>query len=142
MRFLWMQFGGWSRWAAAVLGCLSTVAMASPQPGLDTLFYTQIERQKIDRIRLSHVEPGSESESEAQASFAKLSGVVRRAAGKGTVWVNGTPSPEGAANASKIRGMGAIVEGQQLRVGESIDKSSGARSDVVQPGAVTVQRRR
>lgn len=138
-RSKWMQSSGWPRCGAALLVFLSTLATASPQPGMETLFYTPLERQNINRVRLSQVVPGTESD--ADASFAKLSGVVRRAAGKGTVWINGTPVPEGASKAAKLRGVDAIVDGQQLHVGQSIDKSTGVRSDVVQPGAVTVQKR-
>ena len=108
---------------------------------METLFYTPLERQKVVRARLAQVDPGLESDAQAESSFAKLSGVVRRAGGKGTVWINGMPVPEGNLKNGKIRGMDAIVDGQRLRVGESIDKSSGERSDVVEPGAVTVQRR-
>ena len=136
-----MQSAGWPRCGAALLGFLSTIATASPQPGLETLFYTPLERQKMFRVRTWQVVPGSGSDADADTSFAKLSGVVRRAAGKGTVWINGTPVPEGTSKAGKLRGVDAMVDGRQLRVGESIDKSSGVRSDVVQPGAVTVQKR-
>lgn len=119
---------------AAVVTCLSAAVAASPQPPMETLFYTPLERQKIVRSRLSMVEP------EAEASLVQLSGVVRRSAGKGTVWVNGQPSPEGAPKTSQIRGMDAVVDGQRLRVGESVDKITGVRSDVVKPGTVTVKR--
>ena len=125
-----------ARWVAACLACLCAHAMANPQPGMETLFYSPLERQQVELARLSQAEP------EAEATFARLSGVVSRAGGKGTVFINGAAVPEGTPKTGQIRGMDAVIDGKRLRVGESIDKTNGARSDVVKPGAVTVKKTR
>lgn len=136
VRFQWMSSRLGSQWVAALLACFGTVAVANPPPAMETLFYTPLERQQVERLRLSQTEPA------AEATFARVSGVVRRAAGKGTVWINGAPVAEGTPKTGQIRGMDAMVDGKRLRVGESIDKTNGARSDVVEPGAVTVKKNR
>ncbi len=69
-----------------------------------------------------------------------LSGVVRRGNSKGTVWINGEALSEGSPRTPRIVGVDAVVQGRQLRVGESIDELSGVRRDVVVPGAVTVNK--
>lgn len=139
-----MPSRGWSLPAAAILLWQSAIAVASPTPNLDTLFYSPIERQKVVRARLSPPDPGSQAQEQVQspATHAQLSGVVRRAAGKGTVWVNGVPWAEGTLKAGQIHGMDAVIDGHRLRVGQSYDKSTDVSGDVVQPGAVTVQQRR
>lgn len=99
---------------------------------LDTLFYTSAQRQEISRAR----QPNPEAES---SSTVHLSGVVRRNNHKGTVWVNSKALPEGGANAPRIQGLDAVVDGKRLRVGESLDTLTGTRSDLVAPGAVSKQ---
>jgi hypothetical protein len=124
----------WARCAAWCAMCLLPVAAAATEPamaGLDTLLYTPAQRQEIGRARL----PQSGSDNTLLSTH--LQGVVRRGNGKGTVWINGKALPQGAADTPRIQGVDAIVNGKQLRVGESIDPLSGTRTDVVEPGAVT-----
>lgn len=111
-----------------------TLALASTAADLETLFYTPAQRLDITRSR-----QGLAGVSDAAAT--RLNGVVRRADGKGTVWINGEPFAEGSPQAGQIKGVDAVVEGRRLRVGEAIDKASGERTDVVAPGAVTVRRK-
>lgn len=117
---------------AAVLVGHPVLAVESPRAALGTLFYTPVQRQEISRARQSNPEVDS-------SSTVRLSGVVRRNDRKGTVWVNHKALPEGGANAPRLLGLDAVVDGKRLRVGESLDTLSGARSDLVAPGAVTLQ---
>lgn len=117
---------------AAVLVGQPVLAVEPSRAVLDTLFYTPAQRQEISRAR----QPNTEAQS---SSTVRLSGVVRRNDRRGTVWVNNKALPEGGATTPPIRGMDAVVEGQRLRVGESLDTLSGTRVDLVAPGAVTVQ---
>lgn len=98
---------------------------------LQTLFYTPAQRQEM-----SHARQGLAGIAEATST--RLNGVVHRAAGKGTVWLNHQPHREGSPPGGPIRGVDALVDGRQLRVGESVDKVSGERTDVLVPGAVRV----
>lgn len=115
-----------------VLLCASTAAVANPLADLQTLFYTPAQRQDMSRSRLG-------PEGAQGGATSHLNGVVHRAAGKGTVWINNQPHREGSAPVGPIRGVDALVEGRQLRVGESLDKASGERTDVLVPGALRVQ---
>lgn len=117
---------------AAVLVGQPALAGEPSRAVLDTLFYTPAQRQEIKRAR----QPNTEAQP---STTVRLSGVVRRNDRRGTVWVNNKALPEGDANTPRILGVDAVVEGQRLRVGESLDTLSGTRVDLVAPGAVTVQ---
>lgn len=123
-------------WTIAALLGQAHVAGAAPMGNLPTLFYTPLERQAISAGRLPAPAAGDMAEP---ASTTQLNGIVRRAAGKGTVWINDKPVPEGTSPAGKIQALGAVVDGRRMRVGESVDLISGARTDVVAPGAVRLQ---
>jgi hypothetical protein len=114
----------------------STPAWAGPSPvaDLQTLFYTPAERHAITLRR-------SGQEGAAAVTATRLTGVVRRGGGKGTVWVNGKPYAEGSRDTGAIKGVDAMVDGRRLRVGEGIDTATGARVDIVAPGAVTPGRK-
>jgi hypothetical protein len=101
---------------------------------MHTLFYTPAQRADIVRARMGSAEDLS------SGATSQLTGIVRRGNGKSTVWINGKAQPEGDAKTPPIKGLDAVVEGQRLRVGESVDVFTGARGDVVAPGAVTVKR--
>lgn len=115
----------------AVLALQSTVAAMDAPPELGTLFYTVTQRLEISRAR----RPEASSE---KSDVTYLQGVVRRSRGNGTVWLNGESLPEGQSRTPPIKGVDAVVDGKRLRVGQSVNKSSGARSDIVAPGAVTL----
>jgi len=112
--------------------CAPMLTLASKPADLETLFYTPAQRQDISRSRQGL--PGTDN-----AATTRLNGVVHRAGGKGTVWINDQAFAEGSPQTGQIKGVDAVVEGRRLRVGEAIDKASGARTDVVTPGAVTVR---
>jgi len=100
---------------------------------LDILFYTSAQRADIIAAR----QPLSGTSLFGTAQ--RLSGVVRRGNGKSTVWVNGKAMQEGEDKTPALKGLDAVVDGQRLRVGESVDSITGARSDVVAPGAVVAK---
>lgn len=115
-------------WVAVLYVPGPTLAVSADD--LETLLYTPAQRHDINRSRQGMA-------GASAATITRLSGVVRRAGGKGTMWINGQPYPEGSPQAGEIKGVDAVVEGRQLRVGQGIDKTTGARTDVVAPGAVT-----
>ena len=112
----------------------SAWALESTGAELDTLFYSPAQRASIVGARQS------QSGASVLGTVQQLTGVVRRSGGKSTVWVNGTPMQEGAAKTPPVQGVDAVVNGKRLQVGESVDALTGARADVVAPGAVTVRR--
>lgn len=72
-----------------------------------------------------------------------VTGLVRRQGGHSTMWLNGQPVPEGNTTAQghtpRSTANGIVLNGTGLRVGESLDLSTGQRSDVLAPGSVTLQ---
>ena len=127
-------------WSAPVLGglclCAATAAAAAPaDAGLGTLFYSPAERDEIVRERR-----GETGGAVLELTQKRLSGVVRRAGGKSTVWVNGEPLPEGATDTPALVGVDAVVKDKRLRVGESVDALTGDTSDLVPPGSVRAGR--
>ena len=116
--------------------CLCASATAAPaDAGLGTLFYSPAQRDEIVRERR-----GETGSAVLELTQKRLSGVVRRAGGKSTVWVNGEPLAEGAPDTPALVGMDAVVKEKRLRVGESVDALSGDTSDLVPPGAVRAGR--
>ena len=82
---------------------------------------------------------GSAGELVLYATEDGQSRLFLRAEG-GTVWLNQQAHREGQAPAGPLRGVDALVDGQRLRVGERVDKTSGERTDVLAPGAVQVHK--
>jgi hypothetical protein len=125
-----------TRWGIAALLCQALVAGAASTGDLATLFYSPLERQAISAGR----RPLPTDDAVADVAVTtQLNGIVRRAGGKGTVWVNDKPVPENTPPAGKIQALSAVIDGRRMRVGESVDRISGARTDVVAPGAVRLQ---
>lgn len=102
---------------------------------LGPLLFTPEERLGIVAAR------SGEKKTEAPISGFGLSGLVKRAEGKGTAWINGKPVPEGQPGASSpppvIAKDGVVLEGHRLRVGETVNTLTGDRSDIVAPGTIT-----
>lgn len=126
---------------AAILLGTTCVCAAAGQPDLaedaqlGTLFYSPSERTAIERNR-----SGSPVVNEQQTAKVQVNGVVRRASGKGTVWLNNRAQAEGQAgvldHAPNITRNGVHINGAPVRVGETIDLSTRQRDDIVPQGAV------
>ena len=69
-----------------LLLALSGVTTAQADEPLGRLFYTPLQRSQIDRLQPFHAVEGAESPAAPQP--LALHGVVRRADGKTTVWLN------------------------------------------------------
>lgn len=90
---------------------------------LGRLFFTPEQRAALDRQRQS----GDGGMPVEEAASVRLDGVMKSSSGRSASWRNGQ------AVAGKEPG---------LKVGETIDAASGARTDVVAAGAVRIDRRR
>lgn len=98
------------------------VCNASP---LGTLFYSAAERSAIVSRR--------SGESSAPTSHSvSVSGIVRRQGGLSTVWLN-----DEALNLKPYSNNEVLIEGQRVRVGETLDTSTQRLTDVLPAGAVT-----
>lgn len=108
---------------------------AQAAESLGTLLYSPAQRQAIIALR-KRQDGETASLIPLKPSITRLDGVVTRERAKGTSWVNGEPLAQGTPNAPLLRGTEAVVEGRRLRVGESVDTTTGTITDLVAPGAV------
>jgi hypothetical protein len=103
---------------------------------LGTLFYSAAERSAITRARQGDADTATQT-----STLIHLNGFVQRERGKGTVWLNGLAVPEGQSlspeASSKLSAHGVTVNGQRVRVGQTLDITTREISDVLAPDAVT-----
>lgn len=122
--------------------CCHTQA-APPAGALGKLFLTPEKRQLLDRQRDSNLRESESVESET----LQLDGVVQRSSGRHSVWVNQRMQSEndkGLAVGVQPRSPASAdiapskEPATRLRVGESLDRGTGQRQDVVPPGGVSI----
>lgn len=121
---------------ALLLFAVSWTATAQPKSGsLGTLFYSPEERAAIAAAR------EGKTGQETPAGLT-VGGIIKRAPGKGTVWINGKPVAEGqavpSATAPSLTAHGIILNGKPVRVGETLNPATGERTDLIAPGALHV----
>lgn len=120
--------------AVRVPDCRAGTVQASSIAPLGTLFYSAEERAAIVRARLD------EPDAPPSARSVKLNGVVKRQSARSTAWVNGQPVADGYTvpliGRVKVGSEGAVIDGQALRVGQSLELGTRERSDLVAPGSV------
>jgi hypothetical protein len=71
-----------------------------------------------------------------------VTGVVKRHGGNSTAWINGQAVNEAnlpPTNRTAISSTGATLDGQRVQVGETLGRSTQARTDIVSPGAVSTR---
>lgn len=116
------------------------VHSAADSERLGTLFYSPAERVAIAVARSGD----APSEIREIRSSLAINGLVKRDNQKSTVWVNGQAIPEGQAippaSAPTITANTVTVNGKSVRVGETLDLTSGERSDFIPEGSVSVKR--
>lgn len=148
----WPGLAGWrvaaSRLGLGVLGIVLGVSAVatealSPAPAdrLGTLFYSPAERSAISLGR-----QGEAATTVEASSVVNVSGIVKRERGNSTVWINGRAVPEGQSVTPVARTTisitGVTLDGQHVRVGETVDINTHERTDIVAPGAVTIKSRK
>ncbi|MDE2600143.1 MAG: hypothetical protein KGL40_11030 [Rhodocyclaceae bacterium] len=129
----------------ACLYALPAAHGAEPESSLGRLFLTPEKRQALDRQRdFNQPETGDEPDGET----LQLDGVVQRSSGRNSVWINRRLQTDAdkAVRLEKSRPGAAELkldnaEGARLKVGESINRKTHERKDVVAPGAVGAGRR-
>jgi len=121
---------------------LAACAAAAQAEELGRLFFTPEQRAQLDERRKAHV-PDKPAAVLIESPSTRLDGYVKRAHGKSTLFVNGEAIPEGVETEGMRvvpdRGSGdraTIFTGDSgrrvpLRVGESLDRGTGAVRDVV-----------
>lgn len=125
--------------------CLPLSALAAEPLG--RLFFTPERRAVLERQRQANIQ---EQEQALEGAMMSLDGVVVRSGGRATVWINGRPQHENTAGTGVQAGISArkpdratLVTGEEapadLRVGESINRATREKNDVVSPGSVRVE---
>jgi hypothetical protein len=135
---------------ALVGACLAAGSLAAQAQALDLgrLFYTPGERAAMDRTRHTPPPPPrvekpvvAPAPAEQAPSFETLNGYVSRSSGHSTTWVNGVPQNDRLQLApSGVRVEAGTKHPIDLRVGESVERYSGERRDVLGNGNVSVGR--
>jgi hypothetical protein len=128
---------------AALLNASVGAQTSPPAEELGKLFLTPEKRHALERQRQLNLREAEGLETDT----LQLNGVVQRSSGRHSVWLNQRMQSE------KDRGMGVRMEPRspgaaelrlddesstRLRVGESINRTTKKREDVVAPGEVNV----
>ncbi|KAF0161921.1 MAG: hypothetical protein FD157_4068 [Rhodocyclaceae bacterium] len=126
----------------ALLLLLPAAASAqSSEERLGTLFFSPAERSAIVVARRVD-QPGVVSDG----TSVSVTGLVKRDGQKSTAWINGQTVTEGqavpAAGVPVIGAKSVTIDGQPVRVRETLDLESGARADALPKGAVSVRRQK
>ncbi|MCX7156835.1 MAG: hypothetical protein NTW45_10400 [Rhodocyclales bacterium] len=123
------------------LSLLLVPAAASAQSGqerLGTLFFSPAERTAIVAAR-----KGEQLGVISYGTSVSVTGLVKRAGQKSTAWINGQTVAEGqavpAVGVPVISARSVTIDGQPVRVRETLDVESGARADALPQGAVSVR---
>ncbi len=117
---------------------------------LGRLFFTPEQRAALDARRAARL---PDKPSVAQESpTTRVDGFVARSSGRSTLWVDGEPHADGAqpdglrVQRGRDPGKVTVTFGEQarrieMRVGETLDRSTGDVKGVVGNGEVKVERR-
>lgn len=127
--------------AGALLGAiplgvipLGAVPSASAQD-LGRIFFTPQQRQDLDRRRNLNV---TESEVVVE-SLVTVNGHVTRSSGKTTTWINGVPQYDTYRGRAPDRvGVERGDTAVGVKIGQTLDRSTGEVRDTVQSGAIKV----
>jgi hypothetical protein len=126
--------------AAALVLAAAALPTPSGADELGRLFFTPEQRLEMDRRR----DTNSQAATVTASDQITVNGRVTRSSGRSTTWINGTPQNDlpGSRDAGRIglRGEGESAS-TQLRVGETLDRTNGEKSDGLGGGTISVQRR-
>lgn len=124
-------------WSACLAAASGPAIAAEP---LGRLFFTPEQRALLDLQRRSG---GADGLAAAMAESLRLDGMLTRSDGRTAIWVNGRQLHDerggglrAAATHGRVRTSAATGGPAEIRVGETLDPATGARSDLVAPGAV------
>lgn len=133
------------------LGALATTTPALAQE-IGRLFFTPDQREALDARRKARI-PDRPAAAVVESPTTRLDGRVVRSNGKSTVWVNGTPLPEGtqpeglrvipkrdSPDSASIT-VGEEARSVDLRVGETLDRGTGEVKGSIGDATIKVERR-
>lgn len=130
----------------AALLLIGSLALPAPAAELGRLFFTPQARAALDRQRQLNIKQAQTMEGEALS----MDGIVRRGDGHSTVWINGKPhditDPEAgvAIQLGRDASSATLRVGDEapagMRVGETLNRGTREKSDVLGNGEVAVRR--
>lgn len=121
--------------AGTLLGAIpGSIPLAAAQD-LGRIFFTPQQRQDLDRRRNLNV-PESEVVVE---SLVTVNGHVTRSSGKTTTWINGVPQYDTYRGRAPDRvGVDRGDTAVGVKIGQTLDRSTGEVRDTIQSGAIKV----
>ena len=130
------------------LGLLGAAPVGAQELG--RLFFTPEQRAALDARRAARLPDKPSVVRESPTT--RVDGYVARSSGRSTVWVDGEALPDGTqpeglrVQRGRDAGKVTVTFGEQarrieMRVGETLDRSTGDVKDVVGNGEVRVERR-
>jgi hypothetical protein len=130
---------------AAVLMAFSNGQAAAQSKGQDEslgrLFFTQQQRQELDRRRQLNIQEAQPVQPEIRYT---LNGQVTRSSGRATTWVNGSALHDLYRSKDPARVPIQPGEGEatvQLKVGETLDRTRSEVTDALSGGSISVNPR-
>ena len=125
----------WGRCALASVSLVAGNCLAQAPGAVGTLFFDAKERDAIVASR------NAPTDQAPLPTLMSLSGLVTRSNGKSTAWINGQAVRDGEApigGVPLVIGNGVVkVNKHSLRIGETLDLASQARTDTLADKAVT-----
>ena len=119
----------------------TAVSAQSGEERLGTLFFSPAERAALIAARR-----GEQQGVVNYGTTVSVSGLVKRGGRKSTAWINSQTVAEGqavpAAGIPAISAKSVTIDGREVRVRETLDLDSGARSDALPQGAVSVRQQK
>lgn len=111
---------------------------------LGRLFFTPEQRQALDARRKARV-PDKPAATVAVSPTLRLDGYVKRSGGRSTLWVNGeatddTPRLPSSSDAPVTVTVGESGARVGLKPGETLDRGTNERRDVIGDGEIKVRR--
>ena len=108
---------------------------AAAQQNLGRLFFTEQQRQDLDRRRQANIQ----ETAVVVESFVTVNGQVSRSSGRSTTWINGVPQdnarkPRDPARVTLPGGEGA--PSVSLKIGQTLDKVRGEIRDPAVDGRI------
>jgi hypothetical protein len=128
----------------AVLLALVLASGASQAQELGRLFFTPEQRQALDARRKARV-PDKPAAAAVASPTLRLDGYVKRSGGRSTVWVNGEATDQAARLPASTDAPVTVTVGETgahvgLKPGETLDRGTYERRDVIGDGEIRVRR--
>jgi len=120
--------------------CIAIPALA-PAQELGRLFLTPEQRQDLERRRATN--RAEEEAPQIREGPLTVNGHIERSSGKTATWVNGVPQYDKLSSRDPAKVALEPNEGEpkvSLKVGQTLDRSSGTVRDGLGEGEVTVRR--